>query len=341
MADDVVNIKVCSPLKLYSCLTVNSHEICHYSYNFPVRHNAQGQNINIMKKNIIFTVISILSFQFLIAQNYIPLAVEGAHWVIRYDKMETIEPVDGLWEYYSTGDTTINQIDYKKVYKRELVITQDGPPFESEGPYQLYGLIRDDTMNRKVYAIKYNALEGCPENEEYLLYDFSINIGDSLELCIIPDWNEFVVTDIYSQEVLGFNTTVYYDWDEIYEGMGSSYGLFEEMFAPFKKSTERYIYCTFLEFYCRESPCWLFVSTPEKLETESINLFPNPAHDFIYVSTENEDINSISIFNKVGQEVIRKSGDLNKIDVRELNPGLYIFELTMNKTRIQRKIIIE
>jgi hypothetical protein len=36
MAGDVVNIKVCSPLKLYSGLTGNYHAICHYSYNLPL-----------------------------------------------------------------------------------------------------------------------------------------------------------------------------------------------------------------------------------------------------------------------------------------------------------------
>ena len=36
MAGKVVNIKVCSPLKLRSGLTGNYHAICHYSYNLPL-----------------------------------------------------------------------------------------------------------------------------------------------------------------------------------------------------------------------------------------------------------------------------------------------------------------
>ena len=36
MAGDVVNIKVCNPLKLRSGLTGNYHVICHYSYNLPL-----------------------------------------------------------------------------------------------------------------------------------------------------------------------------------------------------------------------------------------------------------------------------------------------------------------
>ena len=36
MADKVLNIKDCSPLKLRSGLTGNYHAICHYSYNLPL-----------------------------------------------------------------------------------------------------------------------------------------------------------------------------------------------------------------------------------------------------------------------------------------------------------------
>jgi len=36
MAGDVVNIKVCFPLKLRSGLTGKNHTICHYSYNLPL-----------------------------------------------------------------------------------------------------------------------------------------------------------------------------------------------------------------------------------------------------------------------------------------------------------------
>ena len=36
MAGDVVNIKVCSPLKLHSGLTGKYHALCHYSYNLPL-----------------------------------------------------------------------------------------------------------------------------------------------------------------------------------------------------------------------------------------------------------------------------------------------------------------
>ncbi len=294
-----------------------------------------------MKKNSIFTIISLFSFQLLMAQAYIPLAVEGAHWIVCYDKIATPIPVDELWEYYSTGDTSINDINYKKVYKRDLVVTQEGPPFEASGPYELFGTIRDDSINKKVYAIRFSSYDECPVNEDFLLYDFSLSINQTAVLCIVPTFLNFVIEDIYNSEVLGFSTRVFDSYDDFYEGMGSNFGLFEDMFAPVDKSNGKYIFRTSLGYYCRESPCFLFVSTNEKLESTAIRIFPNPANDFIYISGNNlNEISSISVINNMGQEMISKNTEINKIDVSKLAPGFYIVELTIKNNIIQKKITI-
>ncbi len=44
MAGKVLNIKVCSPLKLRSGLTGKCHAICHYSYNLPFVGKPEEQN---------------------------------------------------------------------------------------------------------------------------------------------------------------------------------------------------------------------------------------------------------------------------------------------------------
>ena len=43
MAGDVVNINLCSPLKLRRGLTGNYHAICHYSYNLPLAASRQNE----------------------------------------------------------------------------------------------------------------------------------------------------------------------------------------------------------------------------------------------------------------------------------------------------------
>ncbi len=88
------------------------------------------------------------------AQNYAPLAVDGAHWIIRYDVMETPWHFDALWEYHAQGDTIIEDQNYLKVYRRELEINDDYmPPFTPATAYELVGLLREDIEAKKVYAI--------------------------------------------------------------------------------------------------------------------------------------------------------------------------------------------
>jgi len=293
-----------------------------------------------MKLRFFLLSISIILLQQVYAQEYNPTAVEGVHWVIRYDDNSTFEPVDGLWEYFASGDTIVNGLTYKKILKRDLVITQNGPPFEAEEDYQLFGLIRDDTINKKVYAIQllenYNF---CPVAEEYLLFDFSLNIGDTVNLCIHPDFFDFVIQDISTSTVLGFTTRIFTSWESLYEGMGSNYGLFEDMFAPFKKN-KRYVYSTFLYYYCREEPCNLFVSTDYHMESKSVEIYPNPTNSVLNITSENENkISRISIYNSLGQKVLEINKSVNQIDLSNLKKGIYFIEFETDGKHIRKKII--
>jgi len=293
-----------------------------------------------MKTRILILAISSFLLQQINGQEYNPTAVEGAHWIVRLDDINTVEPVDGLWEYYSSGDTTVNDFSYKKIFKRNLVTTQTVPPFQATEPYQLYGLIRDDTSDKKVFAIQFIENNNtCPLNEEYLLFDFSLNIGDTENLCILPDYYDFITQDIYVSNVLGFTTRIFEGPNMLYEGMGSNYGLFEEMFAPFKKSS-RYIYSTFLDYYCRESPCDLLVSTINKPESEPLEIYPNPTSQTVFIKhVGSQQIKSILIYNTLGQKEIQINKNLNQIDISYLDNGIYIIEIELNGGIIRQKII--
>lgn len=295
-----------------------------------------------MKTKILLLTILVLLLQKINGQEYNPIAVEGAHWIVSFDNINTVEPVDGIWEYYSSGDTLVDSFNYKKIFKRDLVITQNGPLFQAEDPYQLFGLIRDDTVAKKVYAIQilenYNT---CPLNEEYLLFDFSLNIGDTASLCVLPEYYDFIVQDIHISTVLGFTTRIFEGMELFYEGMGSNYGLFEEMFAPFKSQT-KYIYHTFLDYYCRESPCDLLVSTINIPVSQLFEIYPNPTSQTIFIQCNSLfKINSVSIFNILGQKEIQINKSLNQIDISALENGIYIIEIEFNKNIYRHKIIKE
>ena len=61
MAGKVLNIKVYSPLKLYSSLTVNYHVTCHYLYNLPLASTKKKKVTKIKNdmKKVIFVILAI------------------------------------------------------------------------------------------------------------------------------------------------------------------------------------------------------------------------------------------------------------------------------------------
>jgi len=286
-----------------------------------------------------------------ISQEYIPIALEGVQWIIGFDKIETPQLVDDLWEYSILGDTTIENFDYMKVFKRSLVPTDASPPFVPNGDYELYGFIRDDSSNKKVYAFLLYNNYYCPVNEDFLLYDFSVQVGDTARFCLIPDFMEYVLGSISSGVYLGFETRIFsnidsYDIYEYYEGMGSYFGLFEQMFAPFKSSHQKYLQYTYLHYYCREAPCNLVVSVPEINNDEpKLKFYPSPADQILTVSfLKKSSAGEIVIMNILGQTVIRKyiraQDETINIDIGTLSPGLYFINYYSKDVLLNRQKLI-
>ncbi|HCU17676.1 MAG: hypothetical protein A2X11_02675 [Bacteroidetes bacterium GWE2_42_24] len=178
----------------------------------------------------IFFALFFLSISSLFAQdNYIPIAVEGAHYRIRVENTGTYW-TDSTWYGYALrGDTVINNQLWKKVYHRWFE-DRDGQFFIVWD--SLHAVVRDDTINRKVYSIKFRHNPFgyyCPLNEEFLLYDFSVMPGDTLPSCV---WGNFPVhcTSIQYYQYFGSNRKCFItDYWEVpaVEGIGTPSGLFE------------------------------------------------------------------------------------------------------------------
>jgi hypothetical protein len=84
------------------------------------------------------------------------------------------------------------------------------------------------------------------------------------------------------------------------------------------------------------------IGIPEEMIWEGVILYPNPVGNTIYISTEyRASVEEVTIYNLLGQRIICKRGELDRIDVSSLSRGLYIIELTTGKSRIRVKAIIE
>lgn len=86
------------------------------------------------------------------------------------------------------------------------------------------------------------------------------------------------------------------------------------------------------------------IITGEKLLSTEISVYPNPADKFLLINNPNgEPVNEFSLINIAGQSILQKSqiSDFNRIDVSNLNIGIYILRLKTDHQSFSQKIIIK
>ncbi|MCS7029831.1 MAG: T9SS type A sorting domain-containing protein [Bacteroidia bacterium] len=102
---------------------------------------------------------------------YLPIATQNVKWTERIQSIATSEYTN----YSFTGDTIIGT----KVYKK----------FVEHSQYGYIGAIRNDTANRKVYCV----FKG--KTTEKLMYDFSVNVGDTTDYIYFCHSSYYVIGD--------------------------------------------------------------------------------------------------------------------------------------------------
>lgn len=191
-----------------------------------------------MLHRVLTLILSLATLACIQAQEeYIPLVVEGTHWKICHDIQPDYPwPCGRMFEYYLSGDTLIEGQAYKNLYIRLFVRNDELPGggwSSHEWPLQvsyqyLAGFIREDIQERKVYWLDSSEnLDTCnEEGEEILLYDFSLEVGDSTYTCGYED-EPLVVQEIRTEELYGRERRVFYFEDAMFqiEGIGFTTGL--------------------------------------------------------------------------------------------------------------------
>uniref|UniRef100_UPI0026F0346E T9SS type A sorting domain-containing protein n=1 Tax=Apibacter mensalis TaxID=1586267 RepID=UPI0026F0346E len=78
---------------------------------------------------------------------------------------------------------------------------------------------------------------------------------------------------------------------------------------------------------------------PQKNESESIQLFPNPVIDILKINTA-ANVTSASVYNYAGKEVKRYSRVINnELDLQDLPAGIYIVNIDTEIGKLSKKII--
>ncbi len=176
-------------------------------------------------KKVKLIILTLLTTVVLYGQDYLPVINKNSIWSVLNEK------------YTLLGDTVINNVDYQKIYYHKGI-----EEFNQDELTYLCG-IREDTETGKVWLIWKD------HEEEFLLYDFSLNIDDVFDVKGpeysnnsepeyiegYGEWRQVVVSDIFHKEIDGISrkilkvhgseqdgTFLYEYW---IEGIGSTKGL--------------------------------------------------------------------------------------------------------------------
>lgn len=205
--------------------------------------------------------------------------------------------------------------------------------------------LREDTLSRQVF---YRQKQGYKANEDVLIYDFGMQVGDSMLLynpnsTLLDSVGFFVLDSIVSENLLADSRRIFYlsksdgsDRARWIEGIGSttivnsSSGIADttfELTCFFKDGLHIYASGRYQEY--GECELEKFISVEELTDKESPELYPNPALDVLHINTEEPGTFDFRIYNNQGQLCL--SGTLKSrkesINVKQLPSGVYIIQL--------------
>jgi len=156
---------------------------------------------------------------------YHPFPDSNAQWNIYYWEYGWPGVFEEFYSIEISGDTTINSLQYHKLFTPYIQSSGISKSNQISSGYN--GAIRQDTVNRKVYIIPRFELV------EQLLYDFTLQVGDTVKGFIEPYGNQKDVVISIDSVLIGdnyrkkWNINLSYQISVI-EGVGSTYGLIEK-----------------------------------------------------------------------------------------------------------------
>ncbi len=314
-----------------------------------------------MKPTLLLPMLFALALSFnTMAQNYHPLPEENAFW--------TVVEFDYLTEQYNDviytvdGDTVINNLDYKIVYRL------DDWPTIYDTISTLHCFMRQSVEEKKIWFIR-NYLG---ETQEKLGYDLSVAVGDtvslpafqfsifddsmfylafidSVDMSFIGELNEYRKYYVFFSLLSGSTMSLEYiegvrDYRSTFPNLDTFTG-----FDAFHQSTTECVQVNGL-YYIGSKPydkyCGFLAVGLDNPELNSFGVFPNPASGMVTLQLPDgyEQAEQLTIFNVLGEIVMQKdisaSGSSFAIDVSNFIKGMYFLNINSLTTNNTVKLIV-
>ncbi|GEM_PF-6407640 len=305
-----------------------------------------------MKTLLLSLVLLLSDYANTAAQAYMPLLRENSKWDVVSYQSGLICTRGNVSRMFFEGDTTINQVTYKKLQTYSSVPSDPHPISQSEGCLPHYivpnqgtvtnRFFREDTVSKKVWVLHRDAAIPNSAFRESILFDFNLAEGDTFtspyheltdgQALVVdsirlhhPPWDASLQVRTFYMSTVNLDAGLLPEL-RIFEGIGSGTFIF-----PITRQVGMG-FGLYLDCYMHTSApvagCSRYLST---LETaiETLKIYPNPATDFIQIAGLDENSTSnVSIRDLRGrlllQSVIQPA---EKMDVSNLHPGIYLLQL--------------
>lgn len=243
------------------------------------------------------------------------LADEGNKWNVA--DYPTFSPITTSYSILIGKDTIANDLRYNKVFYSS----------DSLNLNWRYGnqLIRQDST-KKVFIKEF-------DNEEYLLYDFDLNLNDTFQIegictLVVTGIDSITLNNGEVRKRLQLNIKDYPDWGMQFwiEGIGSNYGMISHFgFCSFDYSDGFLCFYKDDELLFPEAPPSCFITPVNEVTDNKIKIFPNPVSHELTIESTDYNLTKYTLISLIGKTVQTGTllGNKNRIYLGNLENGFY------------------
>ena len=287
-----------------------------------------------MGKNVLKTRLLVLFLMLIVNYGATSQSLKKQQWNVYVIPTSITIPTCTMLYYSDDRFGQFAGYTYRLLYSQSDIIDEDP-----------IGMYRED--NGKIFL---RELINMTPSEEYLIYDWNLNIGDTayvqhgcsetgLVLCAITD----TVINNENRRVFHLNYAENMELTEIWiEGMGSELGF---PFSGTKSNPVSFNYypmtTDMLCYYEDDELSWDnpnydecmmggVLGTNDIENIESICIYPNPAKNTVNITFSDDAIcQSVEIYAVDGRLLKSQISNLETVDVSKLNAGIYILKVNM------------
>ena len=294
-------------------------------------------------RKILFILIFVASVFKLSGQVYQPFPDSGATWknfFVHYDGPQS--RTEKKYSISTGADTILHGQTYRSLWVSGVETDYDDHGQVTNVTYfqnSFGGGLREDSVKR-IYLGDYG---------EELLYDFSLNVNDSLTgnyLYNLPTSTYVSSIDsifdgsIYRKQFHISIPNLGYDYIQLIEGIGSTWGLFN--FFSAQLPSWGYLYCF------TDAPSNLILDTTQciatgiaKIEKDSkrIDIFPNPSGAHFFIRNLSSPILEWSVYNNIGATVSSGVSEITEFNLEGFPKGLYIYKVETKESVLTGRLI--